>query len=156
MRIFSGHRTSGSWWFRIFGYGIHFHDHRIVDPLFSERIGARKRLHIGSFCFGLLRPDRPCFGWEYASGGAVYAKPAESQSTTGQAPVSSIYRYVPLTAQRGIMTTNEARMAIGLEPLPEVAELAYAPNLSARDESNLVAPSNHRRKIIVEKDSLTG
>lgn len=50
-----GIRTKGLWWFRIFGYGFHFRDHNLYSPLFSERYGYKKRLHIGSWCFGLLR-----------------------------------------------------------------------------------------------------
>jgi hypothetical protein len=42
-------------WFRLFGRGIGFVDHRIHRPLFSEREGYQKVLHVGPFCFRYLR-----------------------------------------------------------------------------------------------------
>jgi hypothetical protein len=53
----SGYRMPGLWWFRIFGYGLHFHDHRLHPPLFSESHGlGRKRFRIGSWCWSFLKP----------------------------------------------------------------------------------------------------
>lgn len=51
-------RTRGETWFRLFGYGIAIVDHRIYPPLFSERNGFRKCLHVGHFGIQLLRPQR--------------------------------------------------------------------------------------------------
>jgi len=43
-------------WFRIFGYGLHWKDTRRVPPLFSERCGYSKRLHLGPIWIGVLKP----------------------------------------------------------------------------------------------------
>ncbi len=58
--LVKGVRHKGSWWFRLLGYwyGLSWADHRIVRPLFSERYGYRKGLHVGSWCFMLLRPEK--------------------------------------------------------------------------------------------------
>lgn len=50
---------SGSWWFRIFGWGIHFHDHRKYPPLFSERnhLDGKRRLKIGPLCWSIVKPS---------------------------------------------------------------------------------------------------
>lgn len=53
-KLLSGACYPGGWWFRILGRGIHYHDHRVVEPLFSERMGFKKRLRLGPHCFGLL------------------------------------------------------------------------------------------------------
>ena len=45
----------GGWWFRVWGYGITVEDHGVYPPLFSERYGYRRGLHVGSWCFKLLR-----------------------------------------------------------------------------------------------------
>ena len=48
--------TSGIWWIRICGYGIHFKNTKKHPPLFSERYGCIKRLVIGRWSFGILKP----------------------------------------------------------------------------------------------------
>lgn len=53
---FVGYRIG---WFRVFGYGLHWADRATHPPLFSERTGARRRLHFGSWSIGVLRPGRP-------------------------------------------------------------------------------------------------
>lgn len=52
-----GHRMG---WVRLFatGWGLHVQDHRITPPLFSERNGYTRGLHLGSWCFKVLRPYR--------------------------------------------------------------------------------------------------
>lgn len=45
---------SGGFWFRIFGYGLGFTDHRKHPPLFSERNGLRRGLHVGRYCIKVL------------------------------------------------------------------------------------------------------
>jgi hypothetical protein len=55
--IFCGHREPHAWWFRIFGYGIRYVDHRVYCPMFSEREGYKRFFHVGAWCFGLLKPN---------------------------------------------------------------------------------------------------
>lgn len=55
MKWLCGYREKGLWWFRIFGYGLHWKDMRTHKPLFSERHGYRKHLHIGPYSFGLIK-----------------------------------------------------------------------------------------------------
>lgn len=45
---------TGTGWIRIFGYGVRVVDHRVTPPMFSERMGAKKVLHIGFWCFAYL------------------------------------------------------------------------------------------------------
>lgn len=44
MKIFSYHKETGMFWFRIFGKGLHFIDRDIHAPLFSRRNGYTKVL----------------------------------------------------------------------------------------------------------------
>ena len=50
----------GGWWVRLWRVGLRYHDHRLIEPLFSERMGllkgARRCLTIGPHCFRLLTP----------------------------------------------------------------------------------------------------
>lgn len=48
--------SRGCAWFRVFGFGLACTNHRVNPPLFSERYGYRKRLHIGHLCFKILVP----------------------------------------------------------------------------------------------------
>jgi hypothetical protein len=48
------------YYFRLFGYGLTFKDVRYHPPLFSERYGYTKRLKLGSWRVGVLRPTK---GW---------------------------------------------------------------------------------------------
>ena len=57
MKAFCYYRERGLWWFRIYGYGLHYKNVRLHPPLFSERTGLRKKLKIGKHWFGLLRPN---------------------------------------------------------------------------------------------------
>lgn len=41
-------------WFRVFGFGLHWKDNRFHPPLFSERNGLAKRLHVGPWSIGVL------------------------------------------------------------------------------------------------------
>ena len=54
--VFCYHRCKGLWWFRVFGYGLHYKNVRLHPPLFSERHGFRRKLKLGRFYFGGLRP----------------------------------------------------------------------------------------------------
>ena len=55
--ISSSHTIKGTWWIRILGYGISWTDHKKHKPLFSERNGFRKAIHIYHWCFMFLRPE---------------------------------------------------------------------------------------------------
>ena len=46
-------------WVRLLGYGFRIRDHRILRPLFSERNGYCRVLHIGSWCLKLLGKWNP-------------------------------------------------------------------------------------------------
>jgi hypothetical protein len=47
------------WWFRIFGYGLHFRWTKDgYTPLFSERNGHIKVLKIGRLWIKFLRPQK--------------------------------------------------------------------------------------------------
>lgn len=52
-------------WFRLFGVGLAWVDHRLHRPLFSERysgqhgIPKRRRLHVGPWCFMVTTERRP-------------------------------------------------------------------------------------------------
>ena len=48
-------RAKNSGWFRICGVGITWVDKNIA-PTFSERIGKRKKITIGNYRFGYLKP----------------------------------------------------------------------------------------------------
>lgn len=43
-------RYPGGMWFRVFGYGLRFVDHRVCPPVFSEREGLRRGWHVGPYC----------------------------------------------------------------------------------------------------------
>ncbi len=43
-------------WFRLFGYGLSWTDHRRHPPLFSERYGYTRALHVGPWCLRALVP----------------------------------------------------------------------------------------------------
>jgi hypothetical protein len=58
MKIFSWYRTKGLWWFRIFGYGIHYKNVDYHAELFSERNRIRKKLRLGKHRLGVLKRDR--------------------------------------------------------------------------------------------------
>lgn len=45
-------------WFRVFGWGVYWADHRIYQPLFSERTDRTKVLRVGVWSLRLLRPKR--------------------------------------------------------------------------------------------------
>lgn len=53
---FNAHFSKGLWWFRIFGYGVHWKSLKTHPLLFSERYGYTKKLLIGNWCFGILKP----------------------------------------------------------------------------------------------------
>lgn len=48
-------RTKNNGWFRLFGVGISW-THNSITPMFSERIGKRKKLTIGNYRYGYLKP----------------------------------------------------------------------------------------------------
>jgi hypothetical protein len=55
MQIITGHKTKGSWWFRIFGVGIAWKNTRLHRKLFSERKGGNwKSIEIGNWYFKYL------------------------------------------------------------------------------------------------------
>ena len=56
--IVCGYRCKGLWWFRVLGYGLHYKNTRLHPLLFSERTGHRKKLKIGRFSFGFLKPEK--------------------------------------------------------------------------------------------------
>jgi len=47
----------GFFWFRVFGFGLHFSDRNKRTPLFSERNGYVKRLHFANWSIGYLNPE---------------------------------------------------------------------------------------------------
>lgn len=50
------HRSKGIWWFRLFKrWGLQG-KHKSIPPLFSEREGYNKYLHIGNWRFRILKP----------------------------------------------------------------------------------------------------
>jgi hypothetical protein len=53
--MIAGYRGHGLWWFRIFGYGLHWKDTRIHPLIFSERNGLTKTLQIGHWSFKWLK-----------------------------------------------------------------------------------------------------
>lgn len=58
-------RTRGLAWFRLFGVGLSWTDHRLHRPLLSERYSGehgfrkRRRLHIGPHCFLVTTRRQP-------------------------------------------------------------------------------------------------
>lgn len=57
--MFYRDEDGAGWWFRFgLGWGLSFTDHRVSRPLFSCRNVRRKRLHIGPYCFKILKPTR--------------------------------------------------------------------------------------------------
>lgn len=50
-------RAKGIWWFRVFGYGLHWKDTRAHPLLFSQRAGFRKGFILGSWRFEFLKPE---------------------------------------------------------------------------------------------------
>ena len=57
--ILCGYREKGLWWFRIFGYGIHYKNTKLHLVLFSERTGRRRKLKLGRHHFGFLKSEKP-------------------------------------------------------------------------------------------------
>jgi hypothetical protein len=58
----------GKGWVRVFGYGVRFVDHRVTPPQFSERMGFKKTLHVGPYCFMYLPRPRTMQGCGEAGG----------------------------------------------------------------------------------------
>lgn len=52
--MITGHREAGLWWIRIFGAGISWKNIRTHPLLFSERIGRRQGLRLGTWQFHWL------------------------------------------------------------------------------------------------------
>lgn len=50
------HKSDGYFWFRIFGWGIHFVDRFKHTPLFSVRNGYVKEYTLGKYAYKFLRP----------------------------------------------------------------------------------------------------
>lgn len=48
-------RAKNSGWFRIFGIGMTW-THNSITPMFSERIGKRKKITIVNYRYGYLKP----------------------------------------------------------------------------------------------------
>lgn len=48
-------RAKKSGWFRLFGVGMTC-THNSIEPMFSERIGKRKKITIGNYRYGYLKP----------------------------------------------------------------------------------------------------
>ena len=57
MKYIKCYRTKGLWWFRIYGYGIHYKNTRYHAELFSERVGYRKKLKLREHSFEILKPE---------------------------------------------------------------------------------------------------
>ena len=58
MKALAYYKTKGLWWFRVFGYGIHYKNIELHFVLFSERNGFRKKLKIRSHWLELLKPEK--------------------------------------------------------------------------------------------------
>lgn len=57
-KAFSSMYKCDVYWFRIFGYGLHFKlVHEGYEPLFSERNGHTKVLKIGKLRIKALKPE---------------------------------------------------------------------------------------------------
>jgi hypothetical protein len=56
MRVFSGYRSKGFFWFRIFGYGFTIKNNKHTPLTFSQRFGYRKYLKIGDWVITFLKP----------------------------------------------------------------------------------------------------
>ena len=52
--IYCSLTKGGSGWFRIFGIGLTW-KHDTIQPMFSERIGKRKKIKIGEYRYGFLK-----------------------------------------------------------------------------------------------------
>ena len=48
-------RSKNNGWFRLFGIGMTW-THNSITPMFSERIGKRKKITIGNYRYGYLKP----------------------------------------------------------------------------------------------------
>ena len=57
-RSWSYYRCDGMFWFRLFGYGLHFKDLRKFQLIFSERNRLRKSFRIGNWSIKFLSKDR--------------------------------------------------------------------------------------------------
>ncbi len=53
INVWSCLRAKNLGWFRFFGYGFTW-KHKSIPPIFSERIGKRKKIKIGNYKYGLL------------------------------------------------------------------------------------------------------
>jgi hypothetical protein len=53
--MITGFKQDGMWWFRVFGYGLHWKNIDMHGLLFSERV-LGKGLRIGSWMFKILTP----------------------------------------------------------------------------------------------------
>lgn len=56
MGLFFHVKSDGCFWFRLFGYGLHFKDVRKHSLLFSERNGYVRRVQIGNWSIKILKP----------------------------------------------------------------------------------------------------
>ena len=54
--FFSMLSANNTGWFRLFGGGITW-THHTNPPIFSERIGKRKKITIGDYRYGFLKPN---------------------------------------------------------------------------------------------------
>ena len=56
--IFHSYSCDGFYWFKLFGYGLHFTDMRMHSLLFSQRIGRSKSLQLGRWNIRILKPKK--------------------------------------------------------------------------------------------------
>lgn len=49
-------KWKGLFWFRLFGWGLHFKNREMHRDLFSERNGLVSRIVIGKYAIKLLKP----------------------------------------------------------------------------------------------------
>ena len=54
LRCFACLRAEHNGWFRLFGIGMTW-THKSIKPIFSERIGKRKKIQIGNYRYGYLK-----------------------------------------------------------------------------------------------------
>lgn len=52
--VFTQFKGNNVGWFRLFGIGLTY-AHNSITPIFSERIGKKKKIHIGGYRFGFLK-----------------------------------------------------------------------------------------------------
>lgn len=52
------YKTKGLWWFRIYGYGLHYKNIKHYPELFSERMCIKKKIKLGRYRFGILKKDK--------------------------------------------------------------------------------------------------